>query len=385
MALIFSRLARNFAKNGYFPTDEKTMSGIVARLSFFDVEGNKDKPGIVRMLDPCCGEGTALAECKNHLENSYSGGIGHTIEAVGVEIDKERAYHAKSMDILDTVVHGNLNNCYMQARQFGLLFLNPPYGKMLSDKLNVSDQKGADTYEMMFYENTNKLLQFGGVMILVIPHYSFNNKLATMIASHFSDVSLFASPEQRFKQTVLFGVRQKATTPNKSTIDLLVKAAADITTLPVLTDDVSQNTPYQTAQYTVPLSVGEFKIKQIELDTEQLSEQLSGKKKLWSNFSTYFSSINATVYYPLNRLSDWHVGLSLAAGKIAGKVTSDNGRCLLVKGNTFKDKRSTVERQVKESGEVVEIQTHTDIFVPTIKAIDLTKNSATFGEVITIK
>jgi hypothetical protein len=29
MALMFQRLARNFAKNGYFPTDEKTTEGIL--------------------------------------------------------------------------------------------------------------------------------------------------------------------------------------------------------------------------------------------------------------------------------------------------------------------------------------------------------------------
>jgi hypothetical protein len=32
MALMFQRLARNFAKNGYFPTDEKTTEGILSRL-----------------------------------------------------------------------------------------------------------------------------------------------------------------------------------------------------------------------------------------------------------------------------------------------------------------------------------------------------------------
>jgi hypothetical protein len=36
MALMFQRLARNFAKNGYFPTDEKTTEGILSRLVFDD-------------------------------------------------------------------------------------------------------------------------------------------------------------------------------------------------------------------------------------------------------------------------------------------------------------------------------------------------------------
>jgi type I restriction-modification system DNA methylase subunit len=59
MALMFQRLARNFVKDGYFPTDEATMAGIASAL---DVA-----PSSVRILDPCCGEGTALAEVKHHL------------------------------------------------------------------------------------------------------------------------------------------------------------------------------------------------------------------------------------------------------------------------------------------------------------------------------
>ncbi len=379
MALIFQRLARNFAKNGYFPTDEKTMAGIIARLGF-DAEGNKNKQGVVRLLDPCCGEGTALAECKNHLSN-YLGSAKNKIETVGIEIDKERAYHAKSMSILDTIAHGNLNNCHMPARQFGLLFLNPPYGRMLSDNNGLSDKSSASRYEVMFYENTNKLLQFGGVMVLIIPHYSFDKKLANMVASHFKNVSLFAAPEQRFKQIVLFGVRQKAATPNRAIVNLLLKAATDISILPVLNDDAAKEASY----YAIPLSTTELKIRQIELDTDQLFEQLQNKKSLWNSFSSYFSSINANVYRPLNRLSDWHVGLSLAAGKISGKVVSNDGRCLFVKGNTFKDKRTTVKQHLKESGEMTETRTQTDIFVPVIKAIDFSKNSDSFGDVITIR
>jgi hypothetical protein len=34
MALMFQRLARNFAKNGHFPTDEKTTEGILSRLVY---------------------------------------------------------------------------------------------------------------------------------------------------------------------------------------------------------------------------------------------------------------------------------------------------------------------------------------------------------------
>src|SRR2546429_318846 len=95
MALIFQRLARNFIKNGYFPTDEVTLSRILPAL---DIDAST-----VRVLDPCCGEGTALAEVKQHLT-----GCGARVSALGIEYDRERAYHAKGL--LDGVVHSDVND-----------------------------------------------------------------------------------------------------------------------------------------------------------------------------------------------------------------------------------------------------------------------------------
>ena len=53
MALMFSRLANNFAKNGYYPTDELTLGRILQALDSTAVQ--------TTILDPCCGEGVALA------------------------------------------------------------------------------------------------------------------------------------------------------------------------------------------------------------------------------------------------------------------------------------------------------------------------------------
>ncbi|MCB2028391.1 MAG: class I SAM-dependent methyltransferase, partial [Rhodoferax sp.] len=59
MALMFPRLARNFVKNGYFPTDEPTLERALAALA----------PGDAPMciLDPCAGEGVAIAEAAHAL------------------------------------------------------------------------------------------------------------------------------------------------------------------------------------------------------------------------------------------------------------------------------------------------------------------------------
>lgn len=50
MALMFPRLARNFARNGYFPTDEVTLERALQALA-------PAPSGRMRICDPCAGEG----------------------------------------------------------------------------------------------------------------------------------------------------------------------------------------------------------------------------------------------------------------------------------------------------------------------------------------
>lgn len=396
MALMFQRLARNFANNGYFPTDEKTTEGILSRLGF-DIKKNKNKQGVVRILDPCCGEGAALSECseymKTYLTNHQANNNNTKVETVGIEIDQERAYHAKSMINLDTIVHGNLSDCYIAQRQFGLLFLNPPYGDILADKANLSEDSGRQRYETMFYENTNKLLQFGGVLVFIVPNTCLDKRLSKMIASHFDKVSIYKAPEQRFKQVVIFGVRCKAKTADKAIVDRLLKAAQDITTLATLTDqpDVVVNDSSNSNEwlYPIPLSTGELRLNQIHIDAKQLADEVAkkgSKGSLWGRFQVHFNSANGNTYRPLRAMSDWHLSLALAAGQVSGVVKSKEGRCLLVKGRTFKDKKVTIQTKVNEAtGDVSETRISTDVFVPSIKAIDFTKGSASFGDVVVIK
>lgn len=50
MALMFPRLARNFARNGYYPTDETTLERTLQALA-------PSPTGKMRIFDPCAGEG----------------------------------------------------------------------------------------------------------------------------------------------------------------------------------------------------------------------------------------------------------------------------------------------------------------------------------------
>ena len=83
MALMFARLAHNFARNGYYPTDETTLERALLALA-------PSPNGKMRIFDPCAGEGAALAETAHALGRDR-------VEAYAVEYDQERAEHCKNL------------------------------------------------------------------------------------------------------------------------------------------------------------------------------------------------------------------------------------------------------------------------------------------------
>jgi hypothetical protein len=365
MALIFQRLARNFIKHGYFPTDGETLARI---LSALDIGG-----AALRMLDPCCGEGVALAELKHHLT-----GCGANVTAYGIECDRERAWHAKGL--LDTVAHSDVADVLITARSMGMLFLNPPYGDAVSDKAQTGDRAKAERLEKLFYRRSVPWLQFGGVLVLIVPRYTLDAEFAGLIARHFHRVRVFAAPEQRFKQLVLFGVKRRADVPDPA-LQKSLEAIGGGGQLPELPEDWLEE------PYWVPKARDEaLAFTAARIDAAQLAQELERLRAhtLWPQFRRLFATSVQASRRPLRDLSDWHLALALAAGQISGVVSSRAGRRLLIKGDTFKERDLTVAFEEGSDGSRAEIRTFTDKFVPVITGIDFTEGPG-YGEVVTIR
>ncbi|MBT4859589.1 MAG: SAM-dependent methyltransferase [Gammaproteobacteria bacterium] len=381
MALLFPRLARNFIKNGYYPTDSVTMSRVLKALQFSGRQCS--------ILDPCCGEGSALAEVKDHLASISSS----KVTAYGVEYDKDRAWHSKKL--LDHSIHGDLRNCMIGARQFGLLFLNPPYGDAIADKAQLSNPKaGRLRLEKEFYRRTNGLLQFGGVMVLIIPYYTLDKEFSTWISRHFHDVKVFMAPEQQFQQCVIFGIRHKIT-DRWATTDEYLKTRTNLYAVgkgDIEADELPEHWIEQSFSgdggdfYNVPEADQAGKFESVRLDGLQLADSLKSTAGLWKQYDQIFTHQKTWDHKrPLCDVSDWHLALMLAAGQVSGVVESNDGRTMVVRGDTYKDKQVTVTEDVGAKGKSQTVRTHTDIFIPAIRGLDMTPNSKTFGEVFTIK
>ena len=366
MALMFSRLANNFAKNGYYPTDSVTNE---RSLSALDLGGVN-----LSILDPCCGEGTALAEVKHHLTEA-----GAVVQAYGVEYNAERAWHAKTL--LDVVAHSDVNDMMIKARSFGLLFLNPPYGDLVADKAGLSESTiGKKRLEKVFFNRTHPWLAFDGVMILIVPHYVLDKEFSNMIARSYRDVHVYMAPEQQFKQCVIFGIKRKS-----DRLDTQISEMLELVGKGELPPELPEH--WANDLYLVPECKETPTFVVAKINAEELASELKNwnQDTLWPQFDSYFSTQLRKHRPPLRALSNWHLALALAAGQVSGVVTSKTGRTLLIKGDTHKDKLvKTTFEEVGSKGELREVRTHTDRFVPTIRAIDFSPGPM-YGNLVTIQ
>ncbi|MGJ8517598.1 DUF6094 domain-containing protein [Carnimonas bestiolae] len=369
MALMFPRVARNYAKAGFYPTDESTLEYVLGWL--------KPDNGKMRLLDPCAGEGHALMEAAHALGRDH-------VDTYGIEFDRDRADtlcswadHGLQSDLFDTVI---------TPRRFSLLWLNPPYGDVTTDtQEEKAAGEGRQRLEKRFYQRTVHLLQYGGIMVLVLPHYTLDKELSHWIAQHFDHVRVFKGRVDTFKQVVVMGVR--------------VKRAAQITTDGIR--QVRRNLMDVGTGDTVPAVIPEavecdrYTVPRVQrsdlpafyratLEREQFAREIQRLEGLWRDFTPTFWSGGVRQRPPLRPLSQWHLALSLAAGAISGIIRSPEGRVLAVKGDTFKDKSSKTDLTEDAQGNEMEQVITTDRFVPVIKAWDMTQGAESLGQLLTI-
>jgi protein-L-isoaspartate O-methyltransferase len=366
---MFPRLARNFVKNGYFPTDEPTLERALSALA--------PSPGPMCILDPCAGEGVAVAEAAHALGREQ-------VQAFAVEYDAERARHARQL--VDKCIQGDLMDSIISRQAFGLLWLNPPYGDIARDAGgNIGYQgQGRARLEKLFYQRAFPLLQYGGVLIFVIPHYVLDTELVGWLTRHFADLRVFRAVETQFKQVVIFGrrVRQRdqASDSVKTTRGLLLQIGQGETPA----EELPVEWPF--LPYIVPAAQAEPEhFYRVTMEPEQFAEEVGRLQGLWPSLDTHLGAAQQALRPPARALSHWHLALALAAGAISGVVKSRNGRVLVVKGDTHKEKTSAVEFTERDDGSISETRILTDKFVPVIRAWDMTPGSPTRGQVLTIR
>lgn len=367
MALMFPRLANNFAKAGYYPTDEVTLDRCLSALAPCD--------GTICAIDTCAGEAAAIAEVKHCLGKDQ-------VRAYAVEYDLERARHARSM--VDFCLHSDLMDTVVSRQSFGLLWLNPPYGDLPKGELHGYEFRGHARFEKLFYQRSIPLLQYDGVLVYIVPSYILDDELAGWLSRQFTNIRIFRAADTQFKQVVIFGqrVRQRDLTiaDMRAAHGILLAAGEKDAFIPELPEQ------WLDLPYLVPAAPsGPEDFYRVSIEPAQLADEIGRLGGLWYSIGSHFGATQQSLRPPARALSKWHSGLALAAGCVSGVVRSASGRTLVVRGDTHKEKVTRSEFTTQDDGSVRETRILTDRFVPVIRAWDVSAGSATFGQIVTIR
>ena len=304
---------------GYYPTPD-TVTTIIARYL------KSPRDGLIRVLDPCAGEGTAINFIGEHLK----------AETYGIEIDLERGNRAK--EVLTKCLITDYQNTRISHSSFSLLWLNPPYDWAARD----SELETSERYERRFLRDCIPYLSPHGILVYLIPQRRLDGHIARILSYRFREISVYRFPEKEykaFKQLVIFGVLKKKPERDETIAEYLKKCGELKAVVPYLPES-----PIRT--YEVPLSPmrAGFIFRSKDIDPDELAHELLayGVFPQVKELTTPLRMVEKIK--PIMPLRHGHLAQILACGLMNGVVWDrDKRNPLLVKGVTKKIVKHSVE------------------------------------------
>ena len=230
--------------------------------------------------------------------------------------------------------------------------------------------QGRARLEKLFYQRSLSLLQYGGVLVFIVPGYVLDAELVGWLTRHYTDLRIYRAVETQFKQVVIFGrrvrQREQASDGVKAVRNLLLQVGQG----EIEADELPSEWPF--LPYIVPASPAEPEhFFRVTMEPEQFADEVGRLQGLWPSQDTHLGAAQQSLRPPARALSHWHLALALAAGAISGVVRSKTGRVLVVKGDTHKDKTLQRDFTEREDGSIAETR--------------MTPGSPTRGDVLTIR
>ena len=331
------------AKGGFYPTPPRVVDLIAGLIHAPAIYGARRRGGAtLRILDPCCGAGEAVAQLAERLAQPHT----MPIETYGVELHRDRA--AEAGERLRRALAADLFQTSIANGAFGLLYLNPPYDY-------DNEQKRS---EHAFLMHATRYLAENGVLVFVVPRQRLDVS-ARYLSSHYRQLRCWAFPEperEAFDQVVLVGHRR--TEPHTD-----VHAEMRVREWAAGSPEELSSNPY--AEFTIPpLPEGDvlFTTRTVDPVAAAAEARRSG---LWTS-----AEINDALWpkgdmrtRPLMPLRRGHMAMLVAAGFLDNLCLQAEGRRILVKGRTGKE-MVLVE-------ETPETETYRERLCTTVVALDL--------------
>ena len=267
------------------------------------------------LLDPCCGEGEALAH--------FADGTGAV--TYGIEIDELRGKQAQKR--LHRVGFGSFFFSRVSSGAFQGLFLNPPY-------LSVRTEYGNRRLEKSFLADGLRLLQNGGLLVYIIPYYRASPDICRVLCENLNDLRVHRFMGQefwQFRQVVFLGTK----IPRREAFGM----AERLFTYLLSPQNIPELDQLPESAYVIPPAakpVEQFKGDQFNV--AELAEQLKQSKTLDCLFEN--RTLDNRERRPLLPMNLSQIGLIGASGLMNGLVDCDTPH--VIKGRIVKEKKTHI-------------------------------------------
>ena len=313
---------------GYFPTDADHVELLKKAVVF------PEQP--VNVIDPCCGEGMALAGFT----------AGENAVTYGIEIDEVRSEEAQQR--LKRVGFGSFFHSRISLGAFQCLFLNPPY-------LSVPSEHGNRRLEKSFLADSLRLLADGGLLIYIIPYYRATLDVCRVLCEHFENLRVYrfiGKEFDRFKQVVFLGTKR----PWQEE----AQKAERLSEYMLSPDNLQPLSEIPEQIYSLPAAAKPVELfKGAVFNVAELAVQLKNSKSINRLFED--KTLDNRERRPLLPLNLSQIGLVGASGLMNGLVECDTPH--VIKGRIVKEKKTKIGTE-NEQGimEIREITSNKLIF-----------------------
>jgi SAM-dependent methyltransferase len=305
-------------KMGFYPVSPGTIELVAKRLTM-------DDPGATCLLDPCCGKGQAVRQ----LADLLGVPVGNTY---GVELDMERSTQARQA-VGHVQYASYFSTAFRPVQCFSLAWLNPPY----DNEPKQTDGSG-QPIEAAFVEQTYRLLQPGGVLVL---HAPVNRLDSTVILdrlhTYFTNLGRLVLPPELmpYGECVIIGTRRSQSSKPTG----FANAIGVMTPEKVYPVHATKDRPRE--------------VEKLEPTEEELVQAITDPD-LWKEYRV---QPEPPLPRPLLPLNAGHLGLFLAGGGIDGLFSPEGWQPHVVRGVAYKT--PYVSKEETESNE--KKTTHTTV------------------------
>ena len=357
-------------KNGFFPADPKAIEGILKHLKMPDPpDPKKFRPDDITILDPCAGEGHAIAQFAEGLGIDRS----HTY---AIELNAARAGRIReNYPGINLLGPCSFHACTIEWHSFSLIYCNPPFD---------SEFGGGGREEVSFVSRCIDMVAIGGVLVLVCPQDQVwkRQEMINLLDTYFQDIECYSFPDdvRKYGELVTIGRRRKQPVPKESLSSSGVLNSRGAyrcygqPVFPALGEpqyekwmggrpvELSRKDEIDT--WTLPHSWKPRRFLKTELTAEEIEASMA-KSQLWKRFT---SNRVRTVGRPPMSLNRGHVSLQLLSGLLDGYVPSDPPH--VVRGYCGKVWSSPkVEEHTTEDGTHVEKKIFSELPNPIVRAV----------------